>query len=384
MSFISTYDILSSRGWQIVSGGEKYILLASTTSNIAVNVPEALRMSYDGTLMAAIGGFGNANIFTFTVNSNNIISTSAQSGNAYIAGAGELAFAKTTKDVIVVSSAISDVGGHNRGGAWIIGPNVTTGLLGTDDNQRFGANVACNETGNIVAIMDASPVGLGIRNAFIYSNDANGAVLRETITPYAPAFTASSYMDDTGNILVTSDWANTELVIYTYNGNTWNNSNVALSNTSGLSQFFGSSIIINGSGDTIALVDGGATTSSNNLGRMYIFKNISNTWTEYQQLDCPNVGNTSNVSNLYLGDEIGISKNGSIITYPVENSGSLGIAVFENISNNYILRDWLNPTTIPNTNYFQPVDTNDNGNKIGLISYDVPLGNTIYTRVYST
>jgi hypothetical protein len=382
MSFISTFSSLSKNGWSGLGAGD-YQLLA-TTGNLTITAT-TIKISNDGLNVVGIFGTGNSNLTYYNINSNNVITlANTIAGNTSLAGATAIAYAKQTKDVVAIGSSTSDVGGTNRGAARIYRNEVLNiHIAGTANSQGFGANTTSSNNGNIVGIIDSNI--LGNRSAYIYEYNGSTYTLRDTITPYPPSIVMASYMDGTGNILVTTDQTSNTVVVYNYSGNAWSiQANLTPANVSNLTNRFGQQIIINESGNTIVMTDPEAINNANSVGRLFVFKNISNVWSEYQQIDCPIINNTYGA--LTTSASIGIDQNGENIVIPVSVSagtGNIGTVVFSNINGNYTFKQFLDPVS-SNVEYFTPSDISGSSVRIATISQNVLPITDITLKCFST
>jgi hypothetical protein len=382
MSFVSTYNSLSKNGWSSF-GPSEYQLLASS-ANLTIS-PSSIQISNDGLNIVGIDGSGNSNIVYFNINSNNVITVANTiAGNLEIGGAGDLAYSKQTKDVVVVGAGAADVGGTNRGTVRVYKNTVSAfQVVGTANNQRLGTSVTCNSNGNIIGICDL-PIG-GNASAFIYQFNSNTWTLRDTINPFPVSLNMSTAMDSTGNVLVTSNLSSNTVVVYNYSGNTWGiQANLTPANINNLTVRFGQQIIINDTANTIVVTDPDAINNANSVGKMFIFKNISNVWSEYQQIDCPVLSNTFG-RLVALNHSLGIDTTGDIISIPAYNNSNLDLAgtmIFSNVNGNYTLKQFLDPASL-NVENLVVSDIANTGIRLAVISQDVnPISNA-KMRCYS-
>jgi hypothetical protein len=257
MSFISTYNSASVRGWQATGTSvSNYIQTQQILGNVEGD------------------GFGGA------------VAISKNGG--YI-------LASRTTGVEVY---------YKSGSTYIAGPLLTPS--GSPPQIGFTRNsLALNEYGNIAVIGTFASDKI-----FIFSRSGNTWTEEANFSgPAASRFGVAVTINDVGNIIAVGashynpSGLNEDGRVYLYagSGNAWT---LQTNITIGSNVKLGADVDLNNLGDRLLI---GAPGYNSNVGRAYLYEGSGNTWTQLANISSP-----SNVANLEFGQMVSLNSTGTI------------------------------------------------------------------------
>ena len=360
MSFTSTYNSLSVRGWQSPNQGAQqsyfYNSIQSGPSTQSTLFGTAVSTS-DLTLS---GNSQLATIGAYLYNNPNVV------GNPE----GLVSFTN------IVSS-----------------PQI---IFGTDSNHRLGISVAMSRDANYaIAGSETSPAGTGTSSVKIYVADGSYNYTEQTsINNPLGNISNENYgravaINNVGNIVAVGDTSanNTGGAVYLYSrsGAIWSNVTTLTPANLAVGLNFGSSLSINDAGNVVAI---GANGSSTLTGAVYIFANVSGTWTEQAEIKP-----STSANNDIFGASVALTGNATHVVVGSPNTSSAGNAyVFSNTANVWTQYTELTPSsnTITFTNFGLSVATNEDASCVIVGDQAAQLGANfvgaicVYNNVAST
>ena len=344
MSFVSTFNSLSTNGWSAKgSGGYSPIYVLANT-----NVGTDVAISENGNYVIASNAIANTAgiVKVYTVNNNVLINQANIIGNLegsnLVGGFGQsididydgtrfISGAPSTGP-----NAIPNFG--PRGAARIYVRDGTTWSYEQQINApnanvtAFGQAVTINNSGDIVAIAENWVYGTHIVRT--YSRTGNTwASLANISSPSSNniAFGSAIAIDGNNTLVVGAFRANTNGTFsgaaYVYNSNTGSLLATLLASDGVAGDNFGADVNISNDGNTIVVTAPGVNSTT---GAAYVYKGAGSSWTEVQKL-LP----FGNVSTYGIKSEDttpqGISGNGSIIAISSSFDGSNSTANYTSL-----------------------------------------------------
>lgn len=350
MSFVSTYNNLSVRGWENNANdiGGSWSLTANLTANNSTNnsrFGQYVDMSFDNSALAISqekydgNTFGSLNIYFNTGNG-----FTAPASTRIVGPASNCFFAQklsiSNNATYVISTA--EVASTNR--VYVYGKNLPANTYSIQANltnpyvapagDNFGRSVSIDGTGTYAIVTSPSIYA----QAYVYTNTANSWSLANILSPTSSqTFGYSSCINASGNTLVITDKetassATGNAYVYTRVGNAWSLSqtitNPGIPNTD-----FGEQVSIDALGQKLII---SATGYSNLQGGLYFYANSSNVWTLQQTITANNSANADQ-----LGYSLAIAGSGNLIAASAPNQDVTGnvntgsVYVFTNIGNQF-------------------------------------------------
>lgn len=367
MTFISTYNNGSIRGWQSSSGFPSFTLEQELLPNISanpnvVNFGSNVDLSYNGNYLVVgsdelwnPGTPGNAYIYVKNLATSEFDFQQSITPNNYT-GNVNWSFGTSVAVDAVGATVIAGASGYNSnvaptgtayvfnrtGSAWA----QEAQLLPADANAvGFGRSVAMNYSGNLVAIgSDDNQTASQSGAVFVFTKSANTWTKIQKLK----ASNIAAGQDFGSSIAITNDQnanyivvgapgdSSSQGAIYIFNksGNTYVQQQRIQRPTSVTGSNFGRKVAINDDGNIIAVgcPDLGITTSA---GRVFVYTRSGNTWGLFQTI-------TSSITNNNdaFGTSISLSATGNALfvgdyTYPISGNtiASQGaVFAFEQIS----------------------------------------------------
>lgn len=315
MSFFGTYTALSKNGYQSGqpegAGVWKYITDISTPNNF--QTLDEVVFNYDGSLMF-IGNFRN-----------NV-------GNTTASG---------TVDVY-----------SRTGSSWSLLTNITETIPANSYN--FGRSIACDDTGNNIAISSLAAAGSG-GTLYLYTRSGNTWSEQANVVPFsniANIVISSVAMSNNASYIVAGGVGNLLANvnglarIYTYASNTFTFQQEL---NPGVVNFTISDnhprIIINGAGDKLITGERPVawyTTNTATNSNLYYYTRSNTTWSLHTTF-------TGNIANSGFAQSYGLSDNGNyiVIGAPFNFAGGGNIVqVYSNVSNTYTLNQTITGNTV--------------------------------------
>jgi hypothetical protein len=396
MSFVSTFNSLSTNGWSAKTNNQysPIYVLANT------DVGEDVAISEDGNYVIASNSVANTQVGVvkvYTVNNNVLINQANIVGN--LEGSNLVVGFGTSIDIDydgtrfisgAPQSGANSVPNFGRQGAARI--YVRSGTSWSYEEQinaptsgclRFGTTVTINNSGDIAAI-GQSPFD-GTQSVFTYTRSGNSwSALANIHTPVSNIFFGCAIaMDGNNTVVIGASRANFNGTFsgatYVYNAN--GSLLATLLASDGVAQdSFGGQVNISNDGTTIVVTAPGVNSSN---GAAYVYKGSGSSWTEVEKLlPFGNVG-TYGVVGLDTTPQ-GISGNGSIIAISASFDSNITTANYTSLltyidssnSNNYVSTQQIQ---YPAAQYFgSVVDVNYIGNlMITSAGNNSPIGNLI-------
>jgi hypothetical protein len=350
MSFVSTYNNLSVRGWENNANdiGGSWSLSANLTANNSTSnshFGQALDMSFDNTALAISqekydgNTYGSLNIY---FNTGNGFITPAST--RIVGPAANCFFGQSLSISNNATYAISTAIVANTKRAYIYGKNLPSNTYSTQANlsnpyvapagDSFGTSVSIDGTGTYAVVTSPSEYA----QAYIYTNTANSWSLANILSPTSSiTFGYASCINASGNILVITDLEQASTVqgnayVYTRSGNAWTLSQT-ITNPDSTNINFGHSVSIDSLGQNLII---GATGTGNNQGTIYFYTSSSNVWSLQQRITANNTANGDQ-----FGYSISISGSGNLIAGSAPNQDVTGnvntgsVYIFTKIANNF-------------------------------------------------
>jgi hypothetical protein len=335
MSFTSTYNSLSVRGYQAPSN--TYIGRLATGNNSAnQGIGSSLSLSADGNTLLVGAGNSNkvlvftkaSNVWTITANINRPTSNVSEfgfsvginsSGNTAIIGAPS--FANISPGFAYIYANVSNT--------WTLQTTLSPSI--SDNQDLVGYSVAINDNGDKVATGTPSANAAANVYAKVFTFSKSGNTWPETAILGNVAedlFGLTINMDSTGNYLVVGAPADDTLnqnsgKVYVYNNLSLQQSFTSNINpTPGINYQFGEEVKINDSGNRILAAPG--------FDNLEIWDRSGNTW-------------SYNTNIAHTGGNVTLAPNGNALI-------SNNIVFVENSPNNWTVPLILQPTDISSTN----------------------------------
>lgn len=278
MSFISTYNSMSARGYQSLLPQNFVGLLNFSTTTADLGIGSSLSLSNDNNYLAvgAPGRFvGNTlprgRVYIFKNNNNNWqletdIQPTSNVANAVSFG-GAVAL-NNDASYLVAGSRGSAFPAPDLGRAWVF---TRSGNVWSEQQQLipsisdpddfYGLRVAINDAGDKIAISAIRTEDPDFFNkVFVFTRSGNtwteSAILQPSL-PNQSQFGDSLSMDSTGNYIVVGAPTDDSIVVnnglvYVYNNEILEQT-ITANNSPNTNQQFGSSVSINSSGDRITI-----------------------------------------------------------------------------------------------------------------------------------
>ena len=293
MSFTSTFNSLSVRGWQNPGGtSDRYYTVQNTVAGPTTGTPT---------------GFG------FAVSVSN-------SASAFAVGAPDKD--SSNGQIYIIDSSF---------------PSLIGNLVGSTDSL-LGTTIDITSDANYVI---AGAPGLSIQgyaNIYVLDNTNNYVVQQKLNGGNIGDFGRQVAIADTNDLVAVQDFNDTagnvtlagSVRVFTRSGNTWTQQAKLIANDSSNGENFGSSLSINGNATCIAI---GADNDNNQTGAAYIFTGSGNTWTQQAKITASDGANNDN-----FGRSIAITSDAShvVIGAPDAGTGNPGAAyVYSNVANTW-------------------------------------------------
>ena len=390
MSFISTYNNLSVRGWSADSNsGVRYltsIRLDPSQNNTFIGTEFSTNNEgnllilgvtlYDQTIGNTTytncgAGFvysGNLNNWNLdqTLQISNINSNIGLGRGTAISGDGNYIFLGINQD----QPNIGDIGGiyefYKSGNTYIEGSKLTSNIGSNSD--IFGAAIATDDIGEWLMVCARS-------TDLTYTNQGAVIVFQRTGNTWAQTqvltasdananyfFGQSVAIDGNADYAVIGSSLNSNIgtsqgaaYIFTRSGNTWSEAQKIVGNIVANSQFFGDSVDITNGANTIIVGGPG------NAGNLYVFEKTGvNSWTQSTQVS-KGIG--------FTDSNISIKNNGDLSLISFFEKG--GVLYYDN----FIEFGIINPNNITSGDYADKVKiTDDNYIFIAYPGYNVNQG----------
>jgi len=352
MSFVSTYNNLSVRGWEnnATDINKNWALTANLTANNSTNnshFGQRVDMSFDNSALAISqeiydgNTFGSLNIYFNTGNGFN-----APASTRIVGPAANCFFAQelsiSNNATYVVATAVTPTINNHR--VYIYGKNSPANTYSIQANlanpyvaplgDNFGVSVSIDGTGTYAVITSPSVYA----QSYVYTNTANSWTLANILTPTSSeTFGYASCINASGNILVITD-KNTSSTgvgyayVYTRSGSTWSLSQT-ITDPGPPFESFGDSVSIDAIGQKLII---SSPDYGNGQGRLYLYTNSSNVWSLQQTISSNNIANADSFTN-----SIDISGSGNLIAVGAPGQSVTGniftgsVYIFSNIGNNF-------------------------------------------------
>ena len=388
MSFTSTFNSLSVRGWQNPSGtSDRYYIFQNgvTGSTIAGPVPDfgqSVSMSNVNNVVA-IGAPGYSNsqgrlyVYDFDFNVGGNIA-----GNANSLFGVDVAISSDANYVIAGTSTLSANTGYanvcylDNTNNYAVQQTLYGGNVGI-----FGRRVAIADSNDFVAVQDyRDTVGnvTQVGSVRVFSRSGNTWTQQAKIAPNDPTFEKNfgNSISINGNatcIAIGANGDNNEqgaAYIFTGSGNTWTQQVKLTASDGANSDNFGGSIAMNS--DASYVVIGAMNAGTGNIGAAYVYSNVANTWTEIAKITP-----TSSVITSFqaFGQDVSISDDGRTIAvgdFAAEISGQTVGSVYvfnKTVGNTYVqTQEIINPSiTSSNATFFgQSISLSGDGSKLAI------------------
>jgi len=234
----------------------------------------------------------------------------------------------STGDRIVVGAHVEDTGASAAGSVYIYSRSSTTWTLEQEINNPtpvtddlFGYSVSINSTGDRIVVgaygedTGASAAG----SVYIYSRSGTTWSLEQEINNPTPAasdyFGYSVSINSTGDRIVVGAYLEDtgasgagSAYVYSRSGTTWSIEQEINNPSPAASDYFGSAVSINSTGDRIVVGAYLEDTGSPSAGSAYVYSRSGTTWTLEQEINNP-----SPVINDYFGSAVSINSTGDRI-----------------------------------------------------------------------
>lgn len=372
MSFVSTFNSLSTNGWSAKGSGNYSPIYVLANTNVGYDVA----MSEDGNYVIASNPSANTAgiVKVFTVNNNVLVNQANIIGNNYVANVvrdfGTSIDIDYTGTRIVAGATANGLSNTQAGSTRIYLRSGTTWNIETQINPPvsntnfFGQLVTINNNGNIIAV--GQSVTGGTETVYTYSRSGTTWSSLATInTPTPNIFFGCSIAMDGNNTLAIGAYRANNNGTYSGAAYVYNTSGsllaTLLASDGAAGDNFGADVNISNDGNTILVTAPGVNSST---GAAYVYKGSGNSWTEIQKL-LP----FGNVGTFGESDDItpqGVSGNGSIVaisaTYPsgsTANYTSLLTYIDSSNNNNYVSTQQIQYPA--SQNFGQSIDMNYSG-----------------------
>jgi type IV secretory pathway ATPase VirB11/archaellum biosynthesis ATPase len=244
-----------------------------------------------------------------------------------------------TGDRVVIGAYRENTGATDAGSAYIYSRSGTVWTLEREINNPspvasdfFGFSVSINGTGDRVIIgayqEDTGAVNAG--SAYIYSRSGTTWTLEQEINNPSPVatdwFGTSVCINSTGDrVIIGADATNTGALnagsayIYSRSGTVWTLEQ-AIHNPSPMADdYFGWAVSINSTGDRVIIGAYNEDTGATDAGSVYIYSRSGTVWTLEQEINNP-----SPMADDYFGDSVSINSTGDrvIIGADGEDTGA--------------------------------------------------------------
>lgn len=304
MSFVSTFNSLSARGWTGgSSAGQGYVKIDLLTN---VGVGTCISISDDANYLAASNTTSAGSIQIYTINNGLLTFNQTLTGNLTGAQMGESMSLNADGSYLVTGAAFA--GNTDAGAVRIYSRSGTTWSF----QQDIIGNIGFENLGSSVAIDNLADrfVTRGGSNGYVYSRSSTTWSLEQAIS--AGSTVNKVDIDGAGNTLILGcpsvSSSTGEVLVYSRSGNTWSLSATLTGSTTGPGDNFGYNAVINEGGNTIAVSAPDQDISGNvNVGSIYIFTYNGSSWTEVDNitpldiLDNARLGGT--INSLQISDD---------------------------------------------------------------------------------
>lgn len=338
MSFVSTYNSASIRGWSSGTAVGANLILDFTLGPpppIAnnINFGAKISMSSDGNVISINGGSGAILYYTTSAISANIdMPRINANGNVWI-GYVDANIGNVTRRAIEVREASAN---------WTVTSYAYPTIPVSPDN--FGAINTIDGTGNIIVAFGGTTGGSPFNTLYTFVKSGNTYVETQTTSllgPYYPALTGPSFpvsVSDDANILAVgcSFSGSTGVLgyidIYNKTGNTYVYQTRITAGDITPDDGFGETTSLNSDGSLLLV---GAENQSTNTGAAYLFQRTGSSWSQIQKIISPKA-----TANDYFGTSVYISSDSTaaVIGAVFEDTGgnNRGSAfVYFNIDNRF-------------------------------------------------
>ena len=382
MSFVSTFNSLSTNGWSTKSSGGYSPIYVLANTNVGYDVAMSEDSNYVIASNPSANGSGIVKVYTINntvlINQANIIGNTEGSNLVFGFGQSIDIDYDGTRFISGApgSGANTTPGFGKQGAARIYVRDETTWYFEKQFNaptanvSAFGTSVSINNNGDKVAI--AEGIVYGTFTVRTYSRSGNTWTSLANIpspTSNNIFFGSSIAMDGNNTLVVGAYRANNNGTFsgaaYVYDSSSGSLLATLLASDGAAYDNFGKQVNISNDGNSIIVTAPGANSST---GAAYVYKGSGNSWTQVQRLvPFGNVGTFGD-----LGDETtpqAISGNGSIVAISAlwpsgsnANYTSLLTYIDSSNTNNYISTQQIQ---YPAAQYFgSVVDINYSGTLI--------------------
>lgn len=350
MSFVSTYNNLSVRGWENNANdiGGSWSLTANLTANNSSNnsrFGQYVDMSFDNSALAISQNiydsntFGSINIYFNTGNG-----FTAPASTRIVGPAANCEFAQTLSISNNATYVVADAGVSSAKRVYIYGKDANANTYSIQSNlanpyvdpagDNFGASVSIDGTGTYAIVTSPSIYA----QAYVYTNTANSWSLANILSPTSSqTFGSASCINANGNTLVITDTETASSVVgnayvYTRVGNAWSLSQT-ITNPGVTNTDFGNDVKIDAAGNNLVI---SAHTANNHQGCVYFYSRTSNVWSLQQTLIANNAANADQ-----FGYGLAIAGSGNLIAASAPNQDVTGnvntgsVYIFTKIGTNF-------------------------------------------------
>jgi hypothetical protein len=352
MSFVSTYNSLSVRGWEnnqgTISGNW------NLTANLSANNSTAnsffgtqVVMSSDNNALAISqrlfdgNSFGAVNIYFNTGNGFTTPASARIIGPAANCIFGEALAISNNATYVITRATVANVnyvqiyGKDPLANTYSMQANFSSPYPNpTPGNDNFGASLSVDSSGTYLVVSDIKAPST---NAYVYTNTANSWSLSSILSgaPATGGFGRTVAINANGNTIAVTDTESSisqggKAYMYDRTGNSWSLVQT-ISCPDSTTGSFGSSAELNAIGNNLIM---GNPSVSNFQGRLYFYNNSSNVWSLQQTVVSNNIANTDS-----FGTSIAISESGNLIAVSSPNQDVTGnvntgsVYIFEKIAN---------------------------------------------------
>jgi hypothetical protein len=308
MSFVSTFNDASIRGWVASSASNEY----TRQANIFIN-SQSIALSSDNTYLA-IGAIGNVKIYTGTIQWT-LQTTITPTGNVGPLTGGFATDVSLNSDgtYLAVGDPIDDT---NKGAVYIFTRSGTSWsqqqkLVPDANSLAFGSSISINNSGNILAIgAIGNPSPPYVENqglVYIFTRSGTSWTKQAVITPPNPIYQGNfgfkvSFNSD-GTVCAISEPSTTgittgKVYIYTYAGGTWNLTQTLSPSNGSLGDEFGYDISLSADGNFLIV-------GAPDINTAYIFAWNGTVWFEQKILNAVDTITIGNFGRTVSIDSVG-------------------------------------------------------------------------------
>lgn len=242
-------------------------------------------------------------------------------------------------------------------------------ILPTDilDRSCFGGSVSISKNGNTVVVGNDTHIVNRNATAYVYTRTGTSWSSPQTLSPNANG-PVSVHINDDGNVVVIGAYRNKNkgsVYVFKKISNVWTQTDIINPNDLLDNDEFGISVGVANDGNVIVI---GANGTNNDIGATYVYTKINNTYIK-TNINEPDISSGKN----YLGTSVSISGNGKRILSGASSNNITGsVFVYDN-TNTWIKNKKLVPNDSSKSSRFGWSTYIANNSKIAIVGDDKAL-----------